>query len=153
MTLKLIWEKEKSLTGHKYWVKPGTVSHAAFCGNKPLLSTLIEMGASLNYIDHYNRTPIMWAAHSGQFDVIKLLSGKGADANLKRDSKIHHFVLGKRIRLVYHRSKRSFLVSRQGGKEKDSPLSYEAICQKSFKKASMESLTKSIWRRWICVMC
>jgi hypothetical protein len=29
VTLKLIQENEKSLTGHKHWVKPENVSHAA----------------------------------------------------------------------------------------------------------------------------
>ncbi|PCH07115.1 Hypothetical protein PENO1_014080 [Penicillium occitanis (nom. inval.)] len=74
VTLKLFWEKEKSLTRHKHSIDPGA---AAFRGNKPLLGTLIEMGANLNYIDRHKRTPIMWAAYSGRFDIVKLLIERG----------------------------------------------------------------------------
>lgn len=80
VTLKLFWEKEKSLIRHKHSINPGAVSTAALRGNKPLLSTFIGKGANLNYIDRHNRTPIMWAAYSGRVDIIKLLVERGADA-------------------------------------------------------------------------
>lgn len=46
---------EKNLTGDNSLFDTNTVCFAAACGNKSLLSTCIETGVNLSYIDHYNR--------------------------------------------------------------------------------------------------
>jgi hypothetical protein len=72
-----------SPTGRSF--TPNAVCDAAFYGNKPLLNLFLEMGASPNCVgtsQNWVGTPLMAAAHSGQFKMVKFLVEKRADANL-----------------------------------------------------------------------
>ena len=57
---------------------------AAYFGLKDILMTLLETGCNADSRDYYGRTPLSWAAESGQCEVVKMLL---ANSRVDPDSK------------------------------------------------------------------
>ena len=51
---------------------------AAGAGRLEVVRLLIQNKASLDLIDKFGRTPVMWAASAGHIDIVKELLGAGA---------------------------------------------------------------------------
>ena len=59
---------------------------AAFCGNEPLLRSLLQRGARLDEADSSGYTPLMWAAKRGHESIVRLLLEKGANTEARNKS-------------------------------------------------------------------
>ena len=54
------------------------IFEAAKKGDISSLTALIKAGVDVNTVDKYGRTALMYAAHKGQMDAVKLLKEAGA---------------------------------------------------------------------------
>ena len=59
---------------------------AAFCGNEPLLRSLLQRGARLDEADFSGYTPLMWAAKRKYESIVRLLLEKGANTEARNKS-------------------------------------------------------------------
>jgi len=54
---------------------------AVFAGKLPEVEALVAKGASVNFADEEQRTPLILAAYKGYTPIVEFLVGKGADVN------------------------------------------------------------------------
>lgn len=85
VTLRFILEKQSLTIPTASSISSDAMCYAAFYGNKPLLNLFLKMGAEPNFLGNWydwQGAPLALAAYSGQFEMVKILLEKGADANL-----------------------------------------------------------------------
>jgi ankyrin repeat protein len=62
------------------------LNHAAKNGDTGLVHRLLDQGANVNARDRqFNATPLMWAAHEGHAETLKLLIERGAEIELVKE--------------------------------------------------------------------
>eukprot|EP01102_Stenamoeba_stenopodia_P011499 TRINITY_DN3542_c0_g1_i1.p1 TRINITY_DN3542_c0_g1~~TRINITY_DN3542_c0_g1_i1.p1 ORF type:complete len:101 (+),score=6.30 TRINITY_DN3542_c0_g1_i1:348-650(+) len=59
--------------------------NAAYHGNIPLISILLEHGAKIDVPNRVGETALHWAARMGKQSAITFMLEKGADSNLRGD--------------------------------------------------------------------
>jgi ankyrin repeat protein len=55
---------------------------AVFAGNLPEVKAIVTKGASVNFADEEQRTPLILAAYNGYTPIVEFLVSKGADVNV-----------------------------------------------------------------------
>lgn len=73
------------------------VHWAALGGNENLVDFLLDAGSPVDSVDDTNCTPLVLASSAGRYEVVKLLTGKGANINHKnsRSQSCLHYACSK----------------------------------------------------------